>query len=164
MGRSRKEFGPLVGRREWGPLMEPSYRFRRREMVALTFVYENLAANLTNANVPYSDVALAGNNSARTPLPFPASVRALVVRGTDRTAGSATFTLVKNGNATDMAAGINASFATERIVYGGIGEFRYDAGDVLGMFVTTTAAWAPATGDYNVTVYVEFDLPDEVRG
>jgi len=112
-----------------------------------SFLRENLAASLNNANLNL----LGYTSETDFVLPFAGVVKRFRIIMTEaRTAGTATFTVRKNGTAitTPAAQVINAS--TPQFIDAIVDEASatsFAKGDKLSVVVTTDAGWLPTTSD-----------------
>ena len=82
------------------------------------------------------------------------SLVALVAQVTsDRTSGSATATVFRNGAPTSLSAILDARAPSWVVSESEVGlEFR--PGDAIDVRVSTDVAWAPTRNDFDVTLYV----------
>lgn len=116
------------------------------------FQRANLAAALTNSQLD----RVTGVPVSET-MAFPGSVVGITVASGDaRTAGSATFTVFKNGSSVGLSAALDATNTQYAYATQATGLDTFVAGDRLDIRVTTTADWAPTTADVNASVIVEF--------
>lgn len=127
------------------------------QMLALgPLVVINPAANATS-NFQWERDDGAGLGGIPThPMPFSGVVRALTVSGhTALSAGTATFTVTKNGTnqtSPSLAFATGSSF-DEVVIERGV--LTFEPGDRLGVQVATNAAYAPTAADWIAHIWVE---------
>ncbi len=119
-----------------------------------SFFMPDIAAALTTVamyNASYGTATTA--QGSVYPLPAAATVRSFAVyTNGSATAGTATYTVVKNAAATNLSGAITTGTGT--VITGGTTTFA--AGDKLGVVVTTSADWNGTGLDASATVLVEF--------
>lgn len=110
-------------------------------------------------------VNAAGSLSNRIRMPADGRVVGWsLVSNTARTAGAAELTLGINGVAqvappAAMVCRLDAESRVSRLIYAPTHEdgLRFYAGQELGVFLVTSADWAPVTSDFTATMAISFD-------
>lgn len=91
-------------------------------------------------------------------VPIAGSIVGLVVASDSaRIAGTATFTVRKNGVATSLVTTLDATNTTMNRVLISEGIEPIAAGDELTVWAATDLTWAPNNADITCTIYVQFD-------
>lgn len=110
----------------------------------------NLAASQTDLVL----LLIAGETINGMALPVAMNLKGLSVSGgAVCTAGTATFTIWKNGVTTSQSVVINSTTATSH-AYSGAFSVACAAGDVITVRVTTSGTFAPTTTEYVATVWL----------
>ena len=88
-------------------------------------------------------------------MPLSGSIIGVSVASTAaRTAGTLTVEVTKNGSGTGLQAQLNATDTQYAYATQELDEDTFDAGDRIGVKITTSADWAPTTADIVVMVLV----------
>lgn len=123
------------------------------------FGTENLTSSLTNLQLTrFAGVVGAGaGHNIPAVMPRAGSITAISVGGNAaRSGGTATFEVWKNGVATGLTVVIDATNTQYFFATQAAGTDTFVAGDRLDVRVTTTAAWAPTTGEWISDVEVQY--------
>lgn len=133
------------------------------QLVPLTFMQSDLAASQTNVALTVAEVrdaaATADDRNACDAYVMPwdfevVAVSVAVATADARTAGTATVEPLINGSATGLTAVLNATNTQGAYTAQPRSSDVGVAGGRVGCRVTTDGAWAPATADLAVTVWV----------
>jgi hypothetical protein len=127
-----------------------------RTMLPPVWGRANVAASLTNTQLTFDyggGVQTAAGSVVK--MPNAGIITGIMATGSvARTAGTATFTVFKNGVATAVTGVIDATNPQFLATTGGTDTFV--AGDRLDVRITTNAAWAPTTAEWGAMVVIAF--------
>lgn len=116
------------------------------------FFQSNVAAS--QSAVALSVLGLTGNTGFV--MPFPGSIIGISIASNDaRTAGTLTVDVTKNGTVTGLQAVLDGTNTTTHYATQEAEADVFDAGDLIGVKITTDGSWAPTTADIVVTVIVQ---------
>jgi hypothetical protein len=141
------------------PINTGSVFHDRGQVVALTFMQDNVAASQSNVQLPIAQVASAAENVIDGyAMPWAGTIIGIsAVVSTAATAGSLTVGPTVNGTeAADPTLSITtAASATDTATRG---TATFVAGDVIGAEITSSGTWDATSSDLGVTVWVLVDV------
>ena len=129
-------------------------------LVTSRFARHTVAANLTASALTAIDTnATSGAlNVSGDVMPFGGAIVGIgAALSAAASAGSLTLDVTINGTVTGFQLVITTSASGSVIKEYGQPGFRFNAGDTIGVKITTNAAWNGTTADLLATVYVIFD-------
>jgi hypothetical protein len=121
-------------------------------MLSFSFFYDVVAANLTNTDM----LTAIGDAVCEFIMNYAGSILAVgVVSDQARTAGTLTVEVTKNGTGVGLTAVLNGTNTTKKVTTQTKDTDTFVAADLMGVHLTTSADWAPATADIRVVITVE---------
>ena len=136
--------------------------------IKVTFMQSDAAVSQTNVALTVAEVRDAAaavddqNAVSQVAIPFPFDIVAISASASAaRTAGTLTVEPSINGTGSGFSASIDATNTQWVTAKQPRGSDRGVAGDRVGCVITTTAAWAPATADVCVEVWI---VPSSLDG
>ena len=129
-------------------------------LVTARFARHTVAASLTASalNVIDTNAASGALNVTGEVMPFAGAIVGVgAALSVAASAGSLTLDVTINGTVTGFQLVITTSASGSTIKEYGQPGFRFNAGDTIGVKITTTAGWNGTTADLLATVYAIFD-------
>lgn len=131
----------------------------RGQVVALTFMQDNVAASQSNVQLPIAQVASAAENVIDGYcMPWAGTIIGIsAVVSTAATAGTLTVGPTVNGTeASDPTLSITTAASASDTAARGTATFT--AGQIIGAEITTDGSWDATSSDLGVTVWVLVDV------
>jgi hypothetical protein len=133
--------------------MQITNELAKGQVVALKFFQANVSASQTDVQIKESSNQVDGLS-----MPFAGEVLAVCSDlSSAATAGTLSVGATINGTEDSDTTG-SITTATAKVVKVPRGKAKFNAGDKLGVEITTSGTWDGTTADLAVVVYVQLDL------